>query len=292
MARRSRFTKKPETRRYRVNRQIRMREVRLVDHEGTQHGVVPTDDARRMAEEAGLDLVEVSPNADPPVCRIMDWGKFQYEQRKKSKGGGPAIRCVAPQGGSGSPDDRPPRPAVQARVGSQVPRSRAQGPGGLRVPRSAARPQGARPERHAQGRRRPLRHQQGRDAAEADGSTHDHAAGAQVEPAGRPRCGSRGRSRPGRRGAGAWSSEFLRAATRRPDTAFQSPEPLYWGPGAVICSASDAPGGRAAGPQASGPGTTQGHASGSTGCPLNSAPSPRHERVDRIQSIPEPPCRR
>ncbi len=88
MGRRSRFIKKPETRRYRVNRQIRMRQVRLIDHEGNQHGVVPTEDARKMAEEAGLDLVEVSPNEDPPVCRIMDWGKFQYEQRKKSKGAG------------------------------------------------------------------------------------------------------------------------------------------------------------------------------------------------------------
>ena len=78
---------KPQGKKFRVNRQIRMREVRLVAEDGTQHGVVPIDDARKMAEDAGLDLVEVSPNAKPPVCRILDWGKFQYEQRKKSKGG-------------------------------------------------------------------------------------------------------------------------------------------------------------------------------------------------------------
>ena len=60
-----------------------MREVRLIDHNGTNHGVVPTDEARRMAQDAELDLVEVAPNARPPVCRIMDYGKFAYEQTKK-----------------------------------------------------------------------------------------------------------------------------------------------------------------------------------------------------------------
>jgi translation initiation factor IF-3 len=72
---------------YRVNRQIRVPEVRLIDHEGKQIGVVSTDDARRRADDAGLDLVEVAPNVEPPVCRIMDFGKFKYEQRKKEKGG-------------------------------------------------------------------------------------------------------------------------------------------------------------------------------------------------------------
>jgi translation initiation factor IF-3 len=76
-----------QARRFRVNHQIRLREIRLIDQDGNQVGIVATDDARRMAEEAGLDLVEVSPNANPPVCRILDWGKFQYEQRKKQKGG-------------------------------------------------------------------------------------------------------------------------------------------------------------------------------------------------------------
>jgi len=57
----------------------------LVDHEGTQVGVVPTAEARRIAEEVGLDLVEVAPTARPPVCRIMDFGKYKYEQAKKAK---------------------------------------------------------------------------------------------------------------------------------------------------------------------------------------------------------------
>ena len=71
---------------YRVNRQIRIPEVRLIDEKGEQIGVVPTPDAMRRADEAGLDLVEVSPTARPPVCRIMDFGKFKYAQKKKERG--------------------------------------------------------------------------------------------------------------------------------------------------------------------------------------------------------------
>ncbi|MCY2961780.1 MAG: translation initiation factor IF-3 [Planctomycetota bacterium] len=71
---------------YRFNRQIRIPEVRLIDQTGAQIGVVPTLDAMRRAEEVGLDLVEVSPNERPPVCRIMDYGKFKYAQRKKERG--------------------------------------------------------------------------------------------------------------------------------------------------------------------------------------------------------------
>jgi translation initiation factor IF-3 len=69
-----------------MNERIRVREVRLIDAEGRQVGIVPTDDARRMAVEAGKDLVEVAPDARPPVCKIMDYGKYKYEQRKKHTG--------------------------------------------------------------------------------------------------------------------------------------------------------------------------------------------------------------
>ena len=55
----------------------------MINQDGEQIGVVGLDEAKRMAEEAGLDLVEVSPNAKPPVCRIMDYGKYRFEQRKK-----------------------------------------------------------------------------------------------------------------------------------------------------------------------------------------------------------------
>ncbi|HET6203696.1 MAG TPA: translation initiation factor IF-3 [Planctomycetota bacterium] len=68
-----------------MNNQIRIREVRLVGADGTQHGVVPIEEARRLADEAGLDLVEVAPNARPPVCRILDYGKFKYQQKKNEQ---------------------------------------------------------------------------------------------------------------------------------------------------------------------------------------------------------------
>jgi translation initiation factor IF-3 len=58
-------------------------QVRLIDAEGQQVGVVPTREAKQMAYDAELDLVEISPGADPPVCRIMDYGKFRFEQNKK-----------------------------------------------------------------------------------------------------------------------------------------------------------------------------------------------------------------
>jgi translation initiation factor IF-3 len=68
----------------RINERILAPRVRLIRDE-EQLGIVRTDDALRMAEEAGLDLVEVAPTADPPVCRIMDYGKFKYEQSKREK---------------------------------------------------------------------------------------------------------------------------------------------------------------------------------------------------------------
>ncbi len=64
---------------------IRIREVRLIDENGQQVGVVATDEALTRAKAAGLDLVEVSPRARPPVCKIMDFGKYKYEQRKKEQ---------------------------------------------------------------------------------------------------------------------------------------------------------------------------------------------------------------
>lgn len=70
---------------FRVNGQIRARSIRVVDDEGGQVGILDLPKAIEMARERGLDLVEVSPNATPPVCRIMDFGKFKYEQKKKSQ---------------------------------------------------------------------------------------------------------------------------------------------------------------------------------------------------------------
>jgi translation initiation factor IF-3 len=66
-----------------VNRGIRAREVRVIDAEGNQLGVMPTFEAIKKAEADGFDLVEVAPTSNPPVCRIMDYGKYKYEQSKK-----------------------------------------------------------------------------------------------------------------------------------------------------------------------------------------------------------------
>ncbi|MFC4075729.1 translation initiation factor IF-3 [Salinithrix halophila] len=68
-----------------VNEAIRAREVRLIDAQGTQLGIKPFREALRMAQEADLDLVNVAPQAKPPVCRIMDYGKYRYEQSKREK---------------------------------------------------------------------------------------------------------------------------------------------------------------------------------------------------------------
>ena len=68
----------------RVNRQIRAKEVRVIDPEGKQLGILPLAEALRAAASAELDLVEVSSKSDPPVCRIMDYGKFKYQQSKKA----------------------------------------------------------------------------------------------------------------------------------------------------------------------------------------------------------------
>ena len=66
-----------------VNRRIRAKEVRLIDQDGNQVGVVPLMKALETAESHGLDLVEVAPNVSPPVCRIMDFGRYKYQQSKK-----------------------------------------------------------------------------------------------------------------------------------------------------------------------------------------------------------------
>ena len=68
-----------------INEQIRDKEVRLIDVDGTQLGITPGRDAQRMADEKRLDLVKISPTAKPPVCKIMDYSKFRFEQSKKEK---------------------------------------------------------------------------------------------------------------------------------------------------------------------------------------------------------------
>ncbi|NJN81089.1 MAG: translation initiation factor IF-3 [Caldilineaceae bacterium] len=84
MARRAPFrTEKKDT--TRINDEIRVREVRVVGADGSQLGILPINDALSLAIQEDLDLVEVAPNAAPPVCRLMDYGKYQYEKQKRER---------------------------------------------------------------------------------------------------------------------------------------------------------------------------------------------------------------
>ena len=68
-----------------INEQIRDKEVRLIGADGEQLGIVSSKEAQRLADEAGLDLVKIAPTAKPPVCKIIDYGKYRYEQARKEK---------------------------------------------------------------------------------------------------------------------------------------------------------------------------------------------------------------
>ena len=71
--------------RVRINSYIKAPELRVIGDDGTNYGVIPLSEALRIAKEASLDLIEISPNAVPPVAKIMDYGKFQYDEKKKQK---------------------------------------------------------------------------------------------------------------------------------------------------------------------------------------------------------------
>ncbi|MGB4729504.1 MAG: translation initiation factor IF-3, partial [Candidatus Hydrothermia bacterium] len=79
------FKKRNKEEPYRVNERIRAYEVRVIGPDGKHLGIVKTKEAIKIAHEIGLDLVEVDPNANPPVCKILDYGKLKYEEQKKQK---------------------------------------------------------------------------------------------------------------------------------------------------------------------------------------------------------------
>src|SRR5690349_23688125 len=80
-----RFSRDPRGPQIRINHRIRVPEVRVVAEDGSNLGVLSTEAALREAEERGLDLVEVNPKATPPVCKILDFGKFKYEEKKRQR---------------------------------------------------------------------------------------------------------------------------------------------------------------------------------------------------------------
>ncbi len=77
--------KRQQTRKHKINHEIRAPQVRLIDSEGEFLGIMSAKDAQKKANESELDLVEIAPNANPPVCKIIDYGKFSYEIQKKEK---------------------------------------------------------------------------------------------------------------------------------------------------------------------------------------------------------------
>jgi translation initiation factor IF-3 len=81
----TKYTSQAEKIQVRMNESIRAKEVRVLSENGENIGILPIREALAKAQEAGLDLIEVSPNANPPVCKITDYGKFKYEQKKKDK---------------------------------------------------------------------------------------------------------------------------------------------------------------------------------------------------------------
>jgi|SRR5688572_5071972 len=85
MAMRRRFTREPRGPQIRINHRIRVPEVRVVAEDGSNLGVLSTDVALKRAREVGLDLVEVNPKTTPPVCKILDFGKYKYEEKKKKR---------------------------------------------------------------------------------------------------------------------------------------------------------------------------------------------------------------
>ncbi|HEY74320.1 MAG: translation initiation factor IF-3 [Chloroflexi bacterium] len=84
MRRRKHYSQE-QAQQYRINHQIRVPEVRLIDADGEHVGVISLSDALKVSHDAGMDLVEVSPAADPPVVRVMDYGKFRYKQEKQAR---------------------------------------------------------------------------------------------------------------------------------------------------------------------------------------------------------------
>src|SRR5689334_21908512 len=127
----------------RVNHRIRVPEVRVVLEDGGMLGVMSTQQALREAEERGLDLVEVNPKAAPPVCKILDFGKFKYEEKKRARGETQADRRRG-EGEQAPAEDRRPRPRREAPGRTAVHRVGQQGEVHVALPRPRDRPSAAR----------------------------------------------------------------------------------------------------------------------------------------------------
>ena len=119
----------------RVNRDIRAVQVQLIDAEGQNRGVVNLADAQKLAEEAALDLVEIVPNATPPVCKILDFGKYRFLEQKKSSEARKRQKVVEIKEIKLRPGHRRSRLRSEDALGAPLLRRGRQGQGDLAVPR-------------------------------------------------------------------------------------------------------------------------------------------------------------
>ena len=153
-----RFDRRPPERDLtRINERIRVPKVRLIGADGEQVGVVDTDEARRIAREADLDLVEVAPDSRPPVCRLLDYSKYKYEQEQKAKAGPQAPAAGQRPRDQAAAEDRRPRLRDQEGPRRALPQQEGQGQGHDHVPRPRAGPPRARPGAARPALRRPRR---------------------------------------------------------------------------------------------------------------------------------------
>ena len=215
----------------RVNQMIRIPQVRVVDEEGAQLGIMPTARALEMAQERGLDLVEVAPMAQPPVARFLDFGQYKYELTKKEKENKRRQRSVTFKEVRLSPKIGVGRLRDEGPSGDRVPGGRRPDQGHRPLPGTRADPSGARaqPDRQVRG---PSRRTRGRGtSAVARGQVDAHHDGIDPqaeEPRGRPRrtcrstsgrrvqrCGGSGRGGSGRGGSGREGSGRQSRGTRR-----------------------------------------------------------------------------
>ena len=121
-----------------MNEQIRISPVRVINAEGAMLGVMPTSKAMETAREAGMDLVEVAPNERPPVCKIIDYGKFKYTQKKKlskQKQHQIQVKEIRVRPKTGEHDIE-----VKVKRAARVPGAQGQGPGERPLPRPRAGP--------------------------------------------------------------------------------------------------------------------------------------------------------
>ena len=135
----------PERDPTRINERIRVSEVRLIDEEGNQVGIVPTEQALAMAPERDLDLVEVAADARPPVARLLDYSKYKYEQEQKAKAARKHQQQINVREIKLRPKIADPRLRDQEGPRRALPAPAGQGQGDDHVPRPRAGPSRARP---------------------------------------------------------------------------------------------------------------------------------------------------